>query len=142
MDRRSWPSTTCRSTIPRKHQRHTRTQQYDERCASLFSVSHTSAGVLVTSRYCDPRLNWLQGMEMSFLLADLLRLRKTQAFLPHLFSPYGYSAAHTPFHSPPSQSLEDHDQTAKAISQQIAQLTLQNSGGSGPADESKEEKKQ
>ena len=93
--------------------------------------------------YCDPRLNWLQGMEMSFLLADLLRLRKTQAFLPHLFSPYGYSAAHTPFHSPPSQSLDDHDQTSQAISQQIAQLTLQNnSGSSGGVDESKEEKKQ
>jgi 3-deoxy-7-phosphoheptulonate synthase len=27
--------------------------------------------------YCDPRLNYLQGMEMSFLLADLLRSRGT-----------------------------------------------------------------
>lgn len=81
-------------------------------------------------------------MEMSFLLADLLRLRKTQAFLPHLFSPYGYSAAHTPFHSPPSQSLEEHDQTAKAISQQISQMSIQNGSSGGAADESKEEKKQ
>ena len=92
--------------------------------------------------HSDPRLNWLQGMEMSFLLADLLRLRKTQAFLPHLFSPYGYSAAHTPFHSPPSQSLDEHDQTAKNISQQIAQMSMQNGGSSRPLDESKEEKKQ
>jgi 3-deoxy-7-phosphoheptulonate synthase len=29
--------------------------------------------------YCDPRLNYLQGMEMSFLLADLLRTHKTQS---------------------------------------------------------------
>ena len=80
---------------------------------------------------------------MSFLLADLLRLRKTQAFLPHLFSPYGYSAAHSTFHSPPSQSLDEHDQTAKALSQQITQLSVQNgSGSSSVADESKEEKKQ
>jgi len=78
----------------------------------------------------------LQGMEMSFLLADLLRLRKTQAFLPHLFSPYGYSA-HLPFHSPPSQNLEDHDKTEQAIVARTAALSIEGR----TREEEKEEKK-
>ena len=72
---------------------------------------------------CDPRLNYLQGMEMSFLLADLLRLRKTQAFLPHMFNPYGFTA-HMPFHSPPSQNLEDHEKTEQAIVAQTEALSI------------------
>jgi hypothetical protein len=62
-------------------------------------------------------------MEMSFLLADLLRLRKTQAFLPHMFNPYGVSA-HQPFHSPPSASMEDHDKTEEAIVAQTRALSI------------------
>ena len=80
---------------------------------------------------------------MSFLLADLLRLRKTQAFLPHMFNPYGLTA-HAPFHSPPSQNLEDHDKTEQAIIAQTQQLSLarQQQQQQSREDEEKEEKKQ
>ena len=78
---------------------------------------------------------------MSFLLADLLRLRKTQAFLPHMFNPYGLTA-HAPFHSPPSQNLEDHDTTEQAIHAQTQQLSLTRNAKQQQSRDGEEEKKQ
>ena len=77
---------------------------------------------------------------MSFLLADLLRLRKTQAFLPHMYNPYAYSAGGlSSFHSPPSQNLEDHDKTEQAIVRQTEALSLRAAQKQSDEDERKQQ---